>query len=94
MVLNNDIRLDPKCIEELKRCIEKDAKYGSCASKILPEYEDNIIYEAGIVVCPEGLSIGRRRFESADQYGEEVEFFWQRLCLTLPHGDISRCCAI
>ena len=32
MMLNNDTRLDSKCIEELKRSIEKDDRYGACAS--------------------------------------------------------------
>src|SRR3972149_4098755 len=41
MMLNNDTRLDPRCIEELRRCIEESDRYGACASKILLEYEDN-----------------------------------------------------
>ena len=67
MMLNNDTRLDPKCIEELKRSIEKDEKYGACASKILLEYKDNLIDAAGIVVYPDGLSIGRGRLEKGDR---------------------------
>jgi GT2 family glycosyltransferase len=73
MMLNNDTCLDPKCIEELKRSIEKDEKYGTCASKILLEYEDNLLDAAGIVVCPDGLSIGRGRLEKGDRYDEETE---------------------
>ena len=33
MMLNNDTRLDPQCVEELKKSIEKDERYGACASK-------------------------------------------------------------
>jgi len=73
MMLNNDTRLYPKCMEELKRSIEKDGKYGACASKILLEYEDNVIDAAGIVVCPDGLSIGRGKLEKGDRYDEETE---------------------
>jgi GT2 family glycosyltransferase len=83
MILNNDTRLDPKCIEELKRSIEKDEKYGACASKILLEYEDNLIDAAGIVVCPDGLSIGRGRLEKGDRYDEEKEVFFASGCAGL-----------
>ncbi len=83
MMLNNDTRLDPACVEELKRAIEKDEKYGACASKILLEYEDNLIDAAGIVVCPDGLSIGRGRLETGDLYDEEVEVFFASDCACL-----------
>ena len=83
MMLNNDTRLDSKCIEELKKSIEKDDRYGACASKILLEYEDNLIDAAGIVVCPDGLSIGRGRLEKGDRYDEEVEVFFASDCACL-----------
>ena len=83
MMLNNDTRLDPACIEELKRSLEKDQRYGACASKILLEYEDNLIDAAGIVVCPDGLSIGRGRLEKGDQYDEETEVFFASDCACL-----------
>jgi GT2 family glycosyltransferase len=83
MMLNNDTRLDPKCIEELKKSIEKDNRYGACASKILLEYEDNLIDAAGIVVCPDGLSIGRGRLENGDKYNEETEVFFASDCACL-----------
>ena len=83
MMLNNDTRLDSKCIEELKGSIEKDDRYGACASKILLEYEDNLIDAAGIVVCPDGLSIGRGRLEKGDRYNDEVEVFFASDCACL-----------
>ncbi len=83
MMLNNDTRLDLKCIEELKRALEKDPKYGVCASKILLEYEDNLIDAAGIVVCPDGLSIGRGRLEKGSTYDEEAEVFFASDCACL-----------
>jgi GT2 family glycosyltransferase len=88
MMLNNDTRLDPKCIEELKRSIEKDNKYGVCASKILLEYEDNLIDAAGIVVCPDGLSIGRGRLEKGVLYDEEAEVFFASDCACLYRGEM------
>lgn len=83
MMLNNDTRLEPNCIEELKRGIEKSDRYGACASKILLEYEDNLIDAAGIVVCPDGLSIGRGRLERGDRYDEEAEVFFASDCACL-----------
>ncbi len=83
MMLNNDTRLDPDCIDELKRGIEKDERYGACASKILLEYEDNLIDAAGIVVCPDGLSIGRGRLEKGDLYDKEAEVFFASDCACL-----------
>ena len=83
MMLNNDTRLDPHCVEELRRCIEENDRYGACASKILLEYEDNLIDAAGIVVCPDGLSIGRGRLEKGDQYNEEIEVFFASDCACL-----------
>jgi GT2 family glycosyltransferase len=79
----DDTRLDPKCIEELKKSIEKDNKYGVCASKILLEYEDNLIDAAGIAVCPDGLSIGRGRLEKGVLYDEEAEVFFASDCACL-----------
>jgi GT2 family glycosyltransferase len=83
MMLNNDTRLDPHCIEELRRCIEESDQYGACASKILLEYEDNLIDAAGIVVCPDGLSIGRGRLEKGNTYDEEAEVFFASDCACL-----------
>lgn len=83
MMLNNDTRLDPRCVEELKKAIERDERYGACASKILLEFEDNLIDAAGIVVCPDGLSIGRGRLEKSDKYDIETEVFFASDCACL-----------
>ena len=83
MILNNDTRLDPDCIEELRRSIEKDRRLGACAAKILLEERDRRIDAAGIVVCPDGLSIGRGRLEREDHYGEETEVFFSSGCASL-----------
>lgn len=83
MILNNDTRVDPKCVEELKRSIEKDDRYGVCASKILLECKPDIIDGVGIVVCPDGLSFGRGRLEKKDRYDEEEEIFFASDCACL-----------
>jgi GT2 family glycosyltransferase len=83
MMLNNDTRLDPKCVEELKRSIEKDKSYGACASKILLESDPDIIDGVGILVCPDGLSFGRGRLEKRDRYDKEEELFFAADCACL-----------
>jgi GT2 family glycosyltransferase len=83
MILNNDTRLDPRCVEELKQSIEKDRGYGACASKILLENRPDIIDGVGIVVCPDGLSFGRGRLEKRDRYDQEEEIFFASDCACL-----------
>lgn len=83
MMLNNDTRLEPNCIEELIKTIEKDEKYGACASKILLEYENNLLDVAGIAVCLDGLAIGRGRLESSDKFNNEEEVFFASDCACL-----------
>jgi GT2 family glycosyltransferase len=83
MMLNNDTRLDPKCVEELKRSIEKDKGYGACASKILLESDPDVIDGVGILVCPDGLSFGRGRLEKRDRYDKEEDIFFAADCACL-----------
>ncbi len=83
MMLNNDTRLEPDCVKEMIKSIERDQKYGACATKILLEYEDNLHDVAGIDVCLDGLSIGRGRLESGDKYMEEEEVFFASDCACL-----------
>lgn len=83
MILNNDTHIDPRCVEELKGAIEKNEKYGACASKVLLRPEENLIDSAGIVVGMDGLSIGRGRLEPGDRYDEETEVFFASGCACL-----------
>jgi len=83
MILNNDACLGPDCIKELKRSIEKDKRYGACASKILLDNNGNLLDAAGIAICKDGLSIGRGRLESAHQYQVEEEVFFSSGCASL-----------
>jgi GT2 family glycosyltransferase len=83
MVLNNDARLDPQCIEELRKSIEKDKRYGASASKILLDGERGLLDAAGINIYMDGLSIGRGRLERADRYQVEEEVFFASGCASL-----------
>ncbi len=83
MILNNDTRLDLKCLEFLMQSLERDRRYGAGAPKILLDHQNNLIDAAGIVVYPDGLSIGRGRMEQAEQYDEETEVFCASGCAGL-----------
>jgi GT2 family glycosyltransferase len=83
MILNNDARLDTDCLSELKRSIEKDKKYGACASKIFLDHKDNVLDAAGIAIYEDGLSIGRGRLEPAARYNIEEEVFFASGCAVL-----------
>jgi hypothetical protein len=80
VVLNNDAELEESCIKEMKRALEQDSRYGACASRILLKFEQDLLDAAGIVVCPDGLSIGRGRLEKADRYDREEEVFFASGC--------------
>lgn len=83
LILNNDARLDPDCIKELKKSLEKDKQYGACASKILLDDNGTLLDAAGITIYKDGLSIGRGRLECADQYHAEEEVFFASGCACL-----------
>jgi GT2 family glycosyltransferase len=83
LVLNNDTELDRACIGEMKRAIDQDRRYGACASKIYFRDTPGIIDAAGIVVYPDGLSIGRGQFEPGNLYEREEEVFFASGCCAL-----------
>ena len=75
-VLNSDTEIDEKCVEFLWRCIETHPKIGAATPKILLYDKRDTIDAAGLIVYPDGLSIGRGRMEPQEKYcrGEEVFF--------------------
>jgi GT2 family glycosyltransferase len=83
LILNNDAWLEPGCIEQLKRSIEKNRRYGACASKIFLEGEEDTLDAAGISIFPDGLSIGRGRLEKGYLYDREEEVFFSSGCACL-----------
>jgi GT2 family glycosyltransferase len=80
VILNNDAELDSKCLSEMKHAIDRDPKFGCCASKIYLKFEENLLDAVGIAICADGLSIGRGRLESGDLYNEEEEVFFGSGC--------------
>jgi GT2 family glycosyltransferase len=80
VVMNNDTGLERGCIAIMRRAIDKDPRYGACASKIYLDSEDDVLDAAGIVLFRDGLSIGRGRLERGDFYDREEEVFFASGC--------------
>ncbi len=82
-LLNNDAYLDEQCLAKMVEAIELGEQYGSCASKILLWDEPDTIEVAGLVIYRDGLSVGRGRLESAENYNEIEEVFCANDCCCL-----------
>lgn len=82
-LINNDTTLHPRCIEEMVGSIGKEEKVGCVATKIVLESTPDKIDAAGILVCEDGLAIGRGRMESAALYDDETEVFFASDCVCL-----------
>jgi hypothetical protein len=83
VILNPDTEPAAGAVSAMRRAIEKDRRYGACASKILLKFEPDLLDAAGIVVCPDGLSIGRGRLEAGARYGREEEVFFGSGCCVM-----------
>jgi GT2 family glycosyltransferase len=83
LVLNNDAQLHPACESEMKKALDKDARFGACASKIFVVDPPDTLDAAGITVFPDGLSIGRGRLEPGSRHNKEEEVFFASGCCAL-----------
>ncbi len=83
VILNPDTELAAGAVSAMRRAIGKDRRYGACASKILLKFEPDLLDAAGIVVCPDGLSIGRGRLEAGARYDAEEEVFFGSGCCVM-----------
>ena len=65
-LLNNDVALDPRCLEELLGAIETDDGVGACAPKMIYYDNPSVINSAGHACGPDGVvvDIGRRQPDS------------------------------
>jgi hypothetical protein len=66
-LLNNDVALDPRCLEELLRPIETDPGLGACAPKMVYYDNPSLINSAGHACGPDGVvvDIGRGQPDGA-----------------------------
>jgi hypothetical protein len=75
-VLNNDTKLDEKCIEEFLGLAKKHPEAGSIQSKVLNFFDPRKIDCAGILLSADGVATNRGYSEKdSGQYGDEVEIF-------------------
>jgi hypothetical protein len=88
VILNNDAELDSHAVGAMQRAIDKDRRYGACASRIYLKFEKDLLDAAGIVVCPDGLSIGRGRLERGECYNREEEVFFGSGCCLMARREM------
>ncbi len=88
VILNNDAELDAHAVGAMRRAIDKDRRYGACASRIYLKFERDLLDAAGIVVCPDGLSIGRGRLERGERYSREEEVFFGSGCCLMARREM------
>ncbi len=76
IVLNNDTKLDERCIGELASCAKKNPEAGSIQPKILNFYEKEKIDCAGILLSVDGVATNRGYGQKdGGQYDSEEEIF-------------------
>jgi GT2 family glycosyltransferase len=83
LILNNDAEMDRCCISALKGALDRDSLYGAAESRILFKRDPGTLDAAGILALPDGLSMGRGRYEPADRYEREEEIFFSSGCCAL-----------
>jgi hypothetical protein len=88
VILNNDAEMDSRAVSAMREAIDKDRRYGACASRIYLKFEQDLLDAAGIVVCPDGLSIGRGRLERGERYGREEEVFFGSGCCLMARREM------
>ena len=88
LMCNNDTRLAPDVVRRLVEALETDpARRGGpragSATPCIILASTGLIDATGIVVCPDGLALGRGRAESPDAYRAPAEVFYASDCCCL-----------
>ncbi len=82
LLCNNDTRLAPDAVTKLVAALEADPHAGS-ATPCIVLAETGRVDATGIVVCPDGLALGRGRAEPPEAHREPAEVFYASDCLCL-----------
>lgn len=83
-LLNNDTKIDAKCIEMLVEEAEKDQTIGMLAPKILSIKNNALIDSVGMNIYPDGLARGKGRNEIDNgQYDKVQEILFPSGCAAL-----------
>jgi len=76
IVLNNDTKLDEKCLENLVNCAKKHPEAGSIQPKVLNFFDRGKIDCTGIVFSSDGVAMNRGyNEEDSGKYSREEEIF-------------------
>lgn len=76
LTLNNDTKLDSRCLEYLAETIDTDPSVGAIAPKMKFFYEQDVIDSVGILVSPDGSGMNRgHREQDNGQYDEQANVF-------------------
>ena len=82
LMCNNDTRLQPDAVRCLVEALEADPWAGSATGCIILA-ETGKVDATGIVVCPDGLALGRGRAEPPEAMDEPAEVFYASDCCCL-----------
>jgi GT2 family glycosyltransferase len=87
LICNNDTRIQPDAVRRLVEALEADPKAGSATPCIILAASGKVD-ATGIVVCPDGLALGRGRAESPQAFCEPAEVFFGSGCCSLCRRDM------
>ena len=82
LMCNNDTRLEPDVVRHLVAALEADPRAGSVTPCIILAATGRVD-ATGIVVCPDGLAVGRGRAEPPEAHTEPAEVFYASDCCCL-----------
>jgi len=82
LMCNNDTRLVPGAVGRLVEAMEADPRAGSATPCIVLAATGRVD-ATGIVVCPDGLALGRGRAEAPEALRDPAEVFYASDCLCL-----------
>jgi len=83
-LLNNDTKVDPRCLSALFDSAERESDAGMWACRIMNYYERSVIDNTGLLMYRDGIARGRGRLETYHgQYDDTVEVFFPSGCAGL-----------
>jgi GT2 family glycosyltransferase len=84
---NNDTRLAPDAVRRLVDALEAEPRAGSVTPCIILAASGRVD-ATGIVVCPDGLALGRGRAEPPESLAQSAEVFYASDCCCLYRRDM------
>jgi GT2 family glycosyltransferase len=82
LMCNNDTRIQPGAVRRLVEALEVQPRAGSATPCIILAASGKVD-ATGIVVCPDGLALGRGRAEAPEAMQEAAEVFYASDCCCL-----------